>query len=202
MSSVVIAGDTSGTVTISAPAVAGTPTLTLPTTSGTILTTTGGVTPGTSGNILTSNGTTWTSAAPAASGGMTLLGTITATSGNSVSLGSLNLTNYKELRLVMQSVSVSAATFGPNMSSDNSYTTPISPWGYNGTASVARSGIATINLVNGAYSSSNGLNTDGENSYRYSGITNITTASTTIYLRLAGVVTYNGTGSFLVYGVA
>jgi hypothetical protein len=38
MSSVVIAGDTSGTVTISAPAVAGTPTLTLPTTSGTILT--------------------------------------------------------------------------------------------------------------------------------------------------------------------
>jgi hypothetical protein len=38
MSSVVIAGDTSGTVTIAAPAVAGTPTLTLPTTSGTILT--------------------------------------------------------------------------------------------------------------------------------------------------------------------
>jgi hypothetical protein len=68
MSSVVIAGDTSGTITISAPAVAGTPTLTLPTTTGTILTTTGGVTPGTAGNILTSNGTAWTSTAPAASG--------------------------------------------------------------------------------------------------------------------------------------
>jgi hypothetical protein len=39
MSSIVVSGDTSGTVTISAPAVAGTPTLTLPTTSGTILTT-------------------------------------------------------------------------------------------------------------------------------------------------------------------
>jgi hypothetical protein len=38
MASIVIAGDTSGTCTISAPAVAGTPTLTLPTTSGTILT--------------------------------------------------------------------------------------------------------------------------------------------------------------------
>ena len=36
MSSIVVAGDTSGSVTISAPAVAGTPTLTLPTTSGTI----------------------------------------------------------------------------------------------------------------------------------------------------------------------
>ena len=39
MSSIAVAGDTSGVVTISAPAVAGTPTLTLPTTSGTIITT-------------------------------------------------------------------------------------------------------------------------------------------------------------------
>ena len=39
MASVVINGDTSGAVTITAPAVAGTPTLTLPTTTGTILTT-------------------------------------------------------------------------------------------------------------------------------------------------------------------
>ncbi len=38
MSSVVIAGDTSGTVTLAAPSVAGTTTLTLPTTSGTVLT--------------------------------------------------------------------------------------------------------------------------------------------------------------------
>ena len=40
MSSVVIAGDTSGTVTLAAPAVAGTTTLTLPTVTGTVLTTT------------------------------------------------------------------------------------------------------------------------------------------------------------------
>ena len=38
MSSIVIAGDTSGTVTLSAPAVAGTPTLTLPTTTGSLVT--------------------------------------------------------------------------------------------------------------------------------------------------------------------
>ena len=42
MSSVVIAGDTSGTVTLQAPAVAGTTTLTLPSTSGTVLTTASG----------------------------------------------------------------------------------------------------------------------------------------------------------------
>ena len=39
MSSVVIAGDTSGTVTLAAPAVSGTTTLTLPATTGTVLTT-------------------------------------------------------------------------------------------------------------------------------------------------------------------
>ena len=38
MSSVVISGNTSGTITLDAPAVAGTTTLTLPTTSGTVLT--------------------------------------------------------------------------------------------------------------------------------------------------------------------
>jgi hypothetical protein len=37
MSALVIAGDTSGTITISAPAVAGTNTLTLPASTGTVL---------------------------------------------------------------------------------------------------------------------------------------------------------------------
>lgn len=75
MSSVVIAGNTSGTVTLDAPAVAGTTVITLPTTNGTMIVGTGGVTgvaqggtglssAGTAGNLLTSNGTAWTSAAP------------------------------------------------------------------------------------------------------------------------------------------
>jgi hypothetical protein len=62
MSSVIIAGNTSGTITLDAPDVAGTTVLTLPATSGSFITTTGGVAPGTAGNVLTSNGTTWTSA--------------------------------------------------------------------------------------------------------------------------------------------
>ena len=37
LSSIVVAGDTSGSVTLSAPAVAGTTTLTLPSVSGTVL---------------------------------------------------------------------------------------------------------------------------------------------------------------------
>ena len=46
MSSVVIAGDTSGTVTLAAPAVSGTTTLTLPATTGTVITT------GTTGQVI------------------------------------------------------------------------------------------------------------------------------------------------------
>lgn len=77
MSSVVIAGNTSGSVTLQAPAVAGTTVITLPTTNGTMIVGTGGVTgvaqggtglssAGTAGNVLTSNGTAWVSQAAAA----------------------------------------------------------------------------------------------------------------------------------------
>ena len=116
MSSVVISGNTSGTITLDAPAVAGTTTLTLPATSGTVIVGSGGVTgvasggtgaatltannvilgngtsavtfvaPGSSGNVLTSDGSTWTSAAP--SGGVTSLngqtGAITNTNYGSI----------------------------------------------------------------------------------------------------------------------
>jgi len=107
MSSVVIAGNTSGTVTLQAPAVSGSTVLTLPSVSGTILTTTGGnatsatnisdgiagqlpyqsspgvtafVTNGTTGQLLSSNGSsppTWV-AAPSASGGATVTNPMSA----------------------------------------------------------------------------------------------------------------------------
>jgi len=70
MSSIVIAGDTSGTCTLQANAVAGTTTLTLPTSSGALVVgASAGISipnPGTSANLLTSNGTAWVSQAPAA----------------------------------------------------------------------------------------------------------------------------------------
>jgi hypothetical protein len=131
MASVVIAGNTSGSVTLDAPAVAGTTVLTLPATSGTVIVGTAGVTnvasggtgastltannvilgngtsavqfvaPGTNGNLLTSNGTTWTSAA-APAGGVTSLngqtGAITNTTlyaiGSYVIARPANSTNY------------------------------------------------------------------------------------------------------------
>lgn len=86
MSSVVISGDVSGSVTLQAPSAAGTTVLTLPSTTGSFITTTGGVTPGTAGNLLTSDGTAWTSAAPAPG---TAVGTIITFAGTSAPTGYL-----------------------------------------------------------------------------------------------------------------
>jgi len=98
MGNLTLNGSSSGSVTISPPAVAGTTTITIPATSGTMLVGSGGalsvsqggtgvatltanavvlgngtgavtsVSPGTSGNVLTSNGTTWISQAASSSG--------------------------------------------------------------------------------------------------------------------------------------
>ena len=64
----ILQGSTSGTCTVNATAISGTAVLTMPTGTGTLISTTGGVTPSTSGNLLTSNGTTWVSQTPAPSG--------------------------------------------------------------------------------------------------------------------------------------
>jgi hypothetical protein len=99
MSSIVIAGDTSGSVTLQAPATAGTTVLTLPSTTGTIVTASGTATAGgvaygngttaaysaagTAGQLLQSNGAsapTWATV----SSGFTLGTPVATTSGTSV----------------------------------------------------------------------------------------------------------------------
>jgi hypothetical protein len=80
MASVVISGDSSGAITLTAPAVAGTRTITLPAVTGTV------------------------------SLGFVLLGTIATTSGTSATLSSLTLTSYKQIYLVFNSVGMSAAS--------------------------------------------------------------------------------------------
>lgn len=89
MSSIVISGDTSGAITLQAPAVAGSTTINLPAESGTL-----------------------------AFGGVTLLGTVAATSGNSVSLTSLDLTPYKFVQIYFNDISCSG-TGSLYITSDN-----------------------------------------------------------------------------------
>ena len=93
MASIKLTGDTSGVITVSAPAVSGTNTLTLPATTGTILDTNSalvsskltGALPAISGAALTG----------IASGGVTLLSTVATTSGTSNATGTLDLTGFK-----------------------------------------------------------------------------------------------------------
>ena len=82
MSKVKIQGNASGTgvVTLTAPNTNTDRTITLPDSSDTLVSTA----PSTAGNILTSDGTNWTSAAPAAGGADTSLSNLSATGENRV----------------------------------------------------------------------------------------------------------------------
>jgi hypothetical protein len=154
------------------------------------------VAPSTSGNLLTSNGTAWVSSAPAASGGMTLLGTLTPTVANSISLGSLTLTNYKAL-FISFTVTVNTAGnyFFVNSSSLQS--------GIQVYAYPSSKGTFWLDLATG----SGGGGTEyvtSPNGYLVAigGTSSISTATTTIYFRLASTDTFLATGSIKVYGVA
>lgn len=119
MSSVVISGDTSGTVTLQAPAVAGTTTLTLPATSGTLVTTASGTAAtatnlaggvagaipyqsgsgatgfsaaGTAGQVLQSNGSSAPSWVTASAGALTFISSVTASNSATVSFTNIGST--------------------------------------------------------------------------------------------------------------
>jgi len=143
------------------------------------------VVPGTSGNLLTSNGSAWTSAAPPATGGMTLLGTLSTPSGTSASLTGLTLTGYKQLLCVMNGVQLSSYSATKNISFGTAQLTSIttSPiygqfWVDLTTGYTAVIASATANL---------------------SAATGYSTATTTLTIT-SGTVTFTG-GSLLVYGV-
>ena len=212
MSSIVVAGDTSGSVTISAPAVAGTPTLTLPTTSGTIITTasTTGldasvISSGTMATARLASGSATSSTylrgdqtwATISSGSMTLLGTITVTAANSVSLGSLSLSGYKQLCIVYKSLSCNTANSLGYISSDNTTSAARLLYLY---SSPTSSGITWIDLGTGAASGGIGYDV-GDGTNAGIGLSNVSTSTTTLYFRLASTNTFTATGSIKVYGV-
>ena len=124
MSSVVIAGDSSGTITIAAPAAAGTNTITLPASTGTMALTTDG-------------------------GGMTLLATINTTSGTSHTTGTISLTGYKTVFIYGWSVGNTGAAgrlrITPNGgTAQNIYSNP------SGNASQAMYGLYIQDLATGS----------------------------------------------------
>ena len=107
MASIKLTGDTSGVITVSAPASAGTNTLTLPATTGTILDTNSalasskltGALPAIDGAALTG----------ISSGGVSLLGTLTTTSGTTQTLA-VDHTAYNQLIFVFEQVELTGTS--------------------------------------------------------------------------------------------
>lgn len=122
MSSIVIAGDTSGSVTLQAPATAGSTVLTLPSTTGTIVTASGTATAGgvaygngttaaysaagTSGQLLQSNGVSAPSWVTASASALTLLSTVTASNSATVDVESTFSSTYDAYMIVMSGVTL------------------------------------------------------------------------------------------------
>ena len=154
MSSVIIAGNTSGTITVAAPAAAGTNTITMPAATGTMALTSDITTEipsqsGNSGKFLTTNGSA-ASWGTVASGGMTLLATLNTTSGETITAPSLNLTGFKFVLITTLQVSHSSSTsqglrFTPNTGGSyglGSYDIP---------SSFKWSSVSNIELATGSY---------------------------------------------------
>lgn len=171
MSSVVLSGDTSGAITLAAPAVAGTNTITMPANTGTL--------------ALTSD-------IPA--GSMTLLGTITVTAVNSVSLSGLNLTGYKSLYIVFNNINNNTVVY---VSSSNLQSGGGLGGVQTGGSGTAWLDLGTGAIGGGYYA--NTINTTA--SLGFGGLTNVSTSSTTIYFRETVTNTFGAQGTIVIYGV-
>jgi len=153
MSSVKIAGDTSGLITLAAPAAAGTNTITMPASTGTMALTSNITTAvpsqtGNSGKYLTTNGSA-TSWGTVASGGITLITTVNTTSGTSISTGTIDLTGYKQLTMICYSIGSSASTGGQFRYTPNGGSTMIFYGTPTGTSSQAQYTMYTHDLASG-----------------------------------------------------
>lgn len=152
---------------------------------------------GTSGQVLQSNGDAAPTWVDVAAGGMTLLGTLTTTSGSTQTLSGLTLTNYKEVKIVLNNVSfngdISLRVEGTNITSGSGNAVN-SIWGH-----------TTISLVDGTFSTIAffGTSNTGVGSYSSSvsraGEVDLNTSDTSIVFSLSGG--NFDAGTINVYGV-
>ena len=199
MASIKLTGDTSGVITVSAPAVSGTNTLTLPATTGTILDTNSalasskltGALPAISGAALTG----------ISSGGVTLLSTVATTSGTS-HVATIDFTGYKLVSIYIDLVSHSAGTSGrlqfqPNGGSVSEFNN------YDYTAANIIGQLTNHSLASGVFLGAMRINPGIDGlplAASFGGVNSgFTTSTTTITYNWSNAATFDG-GAIRLYG--
>jgi hypothetical protein len=155
---------------------------------------------GTAGNLLTSNGTAWTSTAPAASGGMTVLGTLTTTSGTSQTLSGLTLTTYKQLHIAVNNVGFASGASGSTLNLDSVATTRVSM-----EPGACAFGTLILDISIGCFTAL-GVGAPGSNFgtsglLSFGNLSSITTSTTSLVFTFSAGQTFS-TGTIKVYGVS
>ena len=210
MASIKLTGDTSGVITVSAPASAGTNTLTLPAATGTVALTANITTAvpsqtGNSGKYLTTNGSA-SSWGTVASGGMDLISTINTTSGESHTTGTISLTGYKQLFMSFYSIGSSGTAGQLQLTPNGGSATILYPVS-SGSSSQAQYTLVTHDLGSGIMTAptrvgmSRNITVNTAEGPGGIGINKGLTASTTsIVFAYNGGETFN-VGQILIYGI-
>jgi hypothetical protein len=156
MASIVIAGDTSGTVTLAAPATAGTTTLTLPTTNGTVVVT--GTTP-------TLNGITFPATQVPSANANTLddyeEGTWSSTVENGANLSGTGTLDQALYTKVGRLVTVSGRITGVSVTSTNTTTYPVVTLPFAMTANSTAISGSVLMLVSSTWSAGAAVDNSG-----------------------------------------
>jgi len=207
MSSVKIAGDTSGLITLAAPAAAGTNTITMPAATGTMaLTSDTSAVPsqtGNAGKFLTTNGSA-ASWGVVASGGLTQIVDFATTSGTTVTSPALDLSTYKLIYLVCNKIGCASDTGGPFQLTPNGGSIVDFAGGFGPTVNLY--GGWWIDLSNGIGQGSVNITTAAAVTVAASSAgrtfvnTGISTSTTSIAFTTAGTVTFN-LGNIKIYGL-
>ena len=210
MASIKLTGDTSGVITVSAPAAAGTNTITMPASTGTMALTSDITTEipsqtGNSGKYLTTNGSA-SSWGTVASGGMDLISTINTTSGEDQSTGDISLTGYKQLFISFYSIGSSGTAGQLQFTPNGGSATIIYPVS-SGSSSQAQYTLLTHDLGSGLFTAptrvGKGRNLSAFTAEGPGGIglnTGLTASTTSIVFSYNGGETFN-VGQILIYGI-
>jgi len=156
------------------------------------------VSPGTTGNVLTSNGTSWLSSAVSGGGsGLTLLATLTPTNGTSA-VSVTGLSSYKSIIIISNGITTNSGTYLKfQISSDNGST--YSNGAYFTDAASPSYGVAQIYRTDNSSSTKPFFSVSALSQYA-SAITTITGVVNAVQI-VPNSLTFAGAGNIYIYGM-